>query len=152
MRERTVFRGRADAGNCCQHLFGDAADDILDFAAAVRRKQTGKTLVLEVAAEQRANARSGDAEGIAGIAIVSQHEDVAEQLAHGAGLDIAALGSARIAALVVPIRKEFPVRRMFHTLISPRAPLGRTDLSRFRARTFPRSEERRVGKECRSRW
>src|SRR5437868_8740293 len=137
MRERAVFRDRADAGNCCQHLFGDAADDILDLAAAVRRKQTRKTLVLEVAAEQRANARSGDAEGIAGVASVRQHEDAPEQLAHGAWVDIAALGGARIAALVVPIRKEFPVRRMFHTLNSPRARSGGTDLSRFRARTFP---------------
>src|SRR5271165_5193752 len=137
MRDGAVLRGRGDAGDRRQHFFGDVADDVLYFAPAFGCKQAGEALVLQIAAEQGRDARSGDAEGIAGIAVVGQHEDVAEQFAHRAGLDIAAVGRARIAALAIPISEEFPARRMLHTRYSPRARLGGTYLSRFRARTFP---------------
>ncbi len=50
-----VFRGRGDAGDRAEQFFGDDGDDFLDFVAAVRRKQRGKALVLQVAAEQGAD-------------------------------------------------------------------------------------------------
>ena len=68
-----------------QRLFGDDGDDVLDLAAAVVGEQRGKALILEVAAEQGANPGARDAEREAGLIITGQHEDVAEQLANGAG-------------------------------------------------------------------
>ena len=71
--------------------------------------------VLQVAAEQGADPRSGDAKRIAGLVVVGQHEDVAEQFAHRAGFDLAAVRRPRIAALRVPIGEELAARWMFHT-------------------------------------
>jgi hypothetical protein len=65
-------------GNSSKRFFGDIADDILDFASALGRKKAGETLVLQVAAEQGRDARSGDTERVTGVAIIGQHKNVAE--------------------------------------------------------------------------
>ncbi len=43
---------------------------------------------------------------MAGGCIVGQHEDIAEQLAHRAWLDLAAVRRTGVGALVVPICEE----------------------------------------------
>ena len=134
---RAVLRGRGDAGDRGQHFFGDDRDDVLDLAAAVGCEQRRKAAILQVAAEQGANPRPGDAKRVAGGCIVGQHEDVAEQSAHRARLDLAAVRRPRVAALVIPIGEELAARRMFHARPCPGARLGGTVLSRFCARAFP---------------
>ena len=62
--------------------------------------------MLQIAAEQGADPGSGDAKRVAGIVVVGQHEDVAEQLAHRAGLDLTALGRARRATFRIPIGEK----------------------------------------------
>jgi len=57
---------------------------------------------------------AGDAERVAGVVVVGQHEDVAEQFADRAGFDFAAVRRARVAALRVPIGEETAARWMFH--------------------------------------
>src|SRR6185437_12921697 len=79
MRRRTVLRGRGDAGHRGQRLFGHDRDDVLDLAAAVRREQRRKAAILQVAAEQGANPRPGDAKWVAAGCIIREHKDVAEQ-------------------------------------------------------------------------
>jgi hypothetical protein len=106
MRGRAVFGGRGNAGNRRQHFLGDVAYDLLDLAAAVRCKQGREAGVLEVAAEQGRNPRAGNAKRVAGVVVVGQHEDVAEQVAHRIGLDLAAVWRPRVAALGIPIGEE----------------------------------------------
>jgi hypothetical protein len=119
MRRFAVFRGRGDAGDRGQHFFGDVRHDVLDLAAALWCEQRREAGVLDVAAEQGGDAGAGDAEGKAGLIVIGQHEDVAEQLAHRGGLDLAAVGGARMAAFCVPIGKKPTVRWMFHALALP---------------------------------
>ena len=85
----------------------DGGDDFLDLAPGFRRKQRGKTVVLHVVAEQGADAacQRRERDSRPG-SVVGQHEDVAEQFAHRAGLDLAAVGRACFAALVCPNRRR----------------------------------------------
>ena len=102
-------------------------------------KQRRKASILQIAAEQGADPGAGDAKRIAGGGVIGQHEDIAEQFAHRAGLDLAAVRRARVAALFVPICEKLAVRRMFHTSTLPRrsarrdtsVPLSRTRIPRF---------------------
>src|SRR6185437_5768938 len=137
MRKRPARRGGGEAGDRGQHLVGNRAHDLLDFGAAVRGEQGREALVLQVAAEHRADARAGDPEGV--VRLTGEDENVAEPLANGVRLDVAAFGGARVAALAVPIGEEFPAGRMFHDAYSPRVGVGGTLLSRFRARAFPKT-------------
>ena len=57
-------------------------------------EQLGKALILQIAAEQGAEPRAGDTKRIAAGLIAGQHEDVAEQLAHRIGIDVAAVRRA----------------------------------------------------------
>jgi len=59
-----------------------------------------------IAAEQGADPGSGDPKRMAGGRIVGQHENIAEQPAHRAWLDLAAVRRTGAGALVVPIREE----------------------------------------------
>ena len=97
----------------------------------------GEAGVLEVAAEQGADPRAGDAKRVAGVVVVGQHEDVAEQFAHRTGFDLAAVRRARIAAFRVPIGEKLATRWVFHARSSSPAGLGGTHLSRFCARAVP---------------
>jgi hypothetical protein len=65
-------------------------------------------------AEQGADPRSGDAKRVGSQVVVGQHEDVAEQFAYRAGLDLAAVRRPRIAALRIPIGEELAARWVFH--------------------------------------
>jgi hypothetical protein len=56
--------------------------------------------------------------------VVGQDKNIAEQFAHRAGLDLAAVRRPGDAALVVPIGEEFAVRRMLHRLVCPGGGLG----------------------------
>ena len=103
MRQRAILRCRGDAGDGGQHFFGHHGDDVVDFAAPLRRKQRGEALILQIAAEQGADPGSGDTKRMAGGGIAGQHEDIAEQLAHRAWLDLAAVRRTGAGALVVPI-------------------------------------------------
>src|SRR6202012_3748562 len=77
---------------------------------------------------------AGDAEGVDGRIVVGENEDVAEQLAQRARIDVAPLGRARLAPLALPIGEEFTADRMLHSLARPRllrlrdtsVPLSRT--------------------------
>ena len=86
-----------------------------DLAPGLGCEQLGKTPILQIAAGQRAEPRAGDTKRKTAGLIAGQHEDVAEQLAHGIGIDVAAVRCTRFAASLVPIGKELLVRRMFHT-------------------------------------
>ena len=90
-------------------LFGHHRDDVLDLAAAVLDEQPRKAPILQVATEQGANPGAGDAEGVAGSSVVGQDEDIAEQLAHRAGLDRAAVGRALSRTFLIPIREKLLV-------------------------------------------
>ena len=137
MRGAAVLRCRGDAGDGRQHFLGDIADDVLDLAAALGRKQCGEAEVFQIAAEQGADAGAGDAKRIARLIVVRQHEDIAEQLANRARLDLAAVRCPRVPAFCVPIGEKFPARWMFHSGASPCSWLDGTHLSRFCARAFP---------------
>src|ERR1700682_5595598 len=106
MRARAILRRRGDAGDGGLHFFRYHGDDILDLAAAAWGEQRGKAPVLQIAAEQGADSGSGDAKRITGGGVIRQHEDIAEQFAHRAGLDLAALRRARAGARVLPIRES----------------------------------------------
>ena len=67
--------------------------------------------------------------------IVGQHEDIAEQLAHRVGIDVATVRRPRMAAFAVPICEEFPVRWMFHSKpYAPRPPRRDTSVPLSRKR------------------
>src|SRR4051812_5599461 len=137
MRGPAVFQGCGEAGDRSQHFFGDVSDDVLELASALFRKQRREARILDVTAEQGGDAGAGDAERKAGLIVIGQHEDVAEQLAHRAGLDLAAVGCARMAAFCVPIGEKLTARWMFHSLASPRPRFAGTHLSRSCAGAYP---------------
>src|SRR5579872_2346799 len=89
-------------------------------------------------AEEGANPRAGDADGVAGGRVARQHENVGKQLPHGLGFDVAAIWRAGFPALFVPIGEKLLIRRMLHTLSLLRAGCWNgTFLSRFRACADP---------------
>src|SRR6478609_851618 len=122
MRGRAVTSGRRDAGDGGKHFFGNVGDNVFDLAAAFGCEQRGEAGVFQVAAEQGGYARPGHAKRVTGVIVVGQYEDVAEQIAHGARLDLAAVRCACIAAFRVPICEELATRRMFHLRPAPRLP------------------------------
>jgi hypothetical protein len=80
--------------------------------SSISRRASGansaeKASILQIAAGQGANARAGDPKWITGCCVIRQHEDVAEQFAHRARLDLAAVRRPGAAALFVPIGEEF---------------------------------------------
>src|SRR5579872_54357 len=89
-------------------------------------------------AEEGAQPRAGDADGVAGGRFARQHENVGKQLPHGLGFDVAAIWRAGFPALFVPIGEKLLIRRMLHTLSLLRAGCWNgTFLSRFRACADP---------------
>src|SRR6185312_11882440 len=122
MRKRATRTGRGEARDRRQHLVGDRADNLLDLGPARSCEERGETCILEVAAERRAEAGAGDAEGVAGACVAGEHENVAEQSAHSVRVDIAAFRRPRVASLAVPIVEKFPTGWMFHGSNSPWRP------------------------------
>src|SRR5690349_9385903 len=102
MRDRTVVASCANAGYGRRHLLGYHRDDLLDLATRLCREQRGEALILQVAAEQRANPGTGDPKRVTGGCIVRKHEHVTEQFTYSVWLDIAALRRRRSGALLVP--------------------------------------------------
>ena len=74
-----------------------------------------KRLVLQLAAEQRADARAGEAERMAREAVEFENEHVAERLADRARLDLAALRRGPCSAPRGPIAEQLAARSLFHS-------------------------------------
>src|SRR5581483_196195 len=88
--------------------------NVLHLPAAVACEQGEQALVLQIAAEQCADPGARDAERKAGMAVGSEHENVAQQVPDVAGLDRAAIGRPLAGAFAVPIGEIGVRRRMLH--------------------------------------
>src|SRR5271156_880632 len=105
---------RGHAGNGADALVVEDAEKIGNDRLACRRPKPDEGLALKLAAEQRANPRSGKAKRVTRGAVERHDETVAQHLADGAWLDLGALGRLTIAAPLLPICIQFPARRVFH--------------------------------------
>src|SRR4029077_12704876 len=117
-------------------LVGDDRQELAHVAAARGRPQIEKNFVLELAAEQRAEPRAGDAERMAVRGLEGEDEGVGEHAADRAGLDIGALGRRPPGAPLVPIVEHLAYRRMLHWGAPPASPAGRCPGPAQRGRLF----------------
>ncbi len=93
---------------------GDDCEQLVDRNAAVRAPQIGKRLAFELAIEQRADARTGEAEPQLADEIGRQHEGVAERVADFGRIDVGARRRHPAAAFLGPVVEHGPCGLMFH--------------------------------------
>jgi hypothetical protein len=103
-----------NAGDRAQHFVVDDGEQGFDPVAAVLSPELGKGFAFDLAAEQRADARAGQAEAQFIDEIRRQHEDIAECIADCGRIDVGALGGRTVPSLLVPISVQRACRRMFH--------------------------------------
>src|SRR5581483_10116827 len=116
------------AGEACHDagaLIVNASENLVDLLAAVLAPQSGEGFALDLAAEQRADTRAGEAEPQLVDEIGGEHEGVAERVTDRDRIDVAPRRRGPVATPLIPMREHRARRCMFHNATLFRRETGR---------------------------